>query len=333
MELYEFNQNYVDAKDKIKNKEADWNKKIEKLEKEIVNASKRIGYLKVDKDHATSDEKKAEIDKKIEDKKTQLEKKKTQLTALKEEIANTRAIVNNHINELRKNPEMKEHIDNVISKKAERQVNQLSSKKDSYENLKKFTEKNPDVHYCFMTIEKLNRDLSNVLNNSNLTDSQKNAEVAKINSLIDANKKQIYSLCKQRIPMDIINSVDSLKSIDKQIKGLNNSISDYSRLINKDLTRNDEPTPDNPSNDLEPVTFFEKVKDWWKGTKVYKFFKGEREPEALPEPENSNRLEGTDFKNSMKYQIVRDEVEKQMEEKLKQAKKERKTQERNNEGR
>lgn len=313
----------------------------------------------------------------------------------KEEVKLIQTKINSKIIEIKENPELKKHLDEVMSKKYDRKLSQLEKekektieKKDRLTDLKQLVTKHPTLgnHLkgILISTKEIN-DLQTELDGmkyhvgTNLvgyTDPVRankimNTLIPQAKARINTNKtplmeyisknslniteKDIDELAHKGFTVDNKGNIDLNSTIDKRISSLNRQIKGQDKSIKNhkialhNINKKEPITPIQPTPTPEPFTppeptTTEKPK-FYQFIQRFKNWNEKRKQKALPEPTtpdpepepttlNSDPLtpeitnpmnKRNEFFNSLKYEIVQDVVKQMESENLKEAKKERKS--------
>lgn len=301
----------------------------------------------------------------------------------KEEMELILAKINVKIKEIKENPEMKKHLDEVMSKKYDRKLSKLSKekeeaveKKDRLTDLKQLVTDHPAL--CnnlkgILTATKEMKDLQAELDGMKMivgtgkTSAYTYNDPARANEIMNTllpqaqaklatnktpliayisknglniTEQDIDELADKGFAVDSKGNIDlnatmnkSISSLNRQIKGYDKSIRNHQiALENIDNSRR---TPDKRRTP-EPTT-----PKWYQFIQRFKNWNERRKQQALPEPEPRTpdpdpitppdpstpepSTEKNEFLNSLKYEIVQDVVKQMETDNLKEAKKERKS--------
>ena len=290
----------------------------------------------------------------------------------KEEMELILAKINVKIKEIKENPEMKKHLDEVMSKKYDRKLSKLSKekeeaveKKDRLTDLKQLVTDHPAL--CnnlkgILTATKEMKDLQAELDGMKMivgtgkTSAYTYLDPARANEIINTllpqaqaklatnkppliayisknglniTEQDIDELADKGFAVDSKGNIDLNATMNKSISSLNRQIKGYDKSI-----RNHQIALENIDNSRrtpEPTT-----PKWYQFIQRFKNWNERRKQQALPEPEPRTpdpdpitppepSTEKNEFLNSLKYEIVQDVVKQMETDNLKEAKKERKS--------
>lgn len=307
-------------------------------------------------------------------------------------IGNLKADLEAKIAQVKSNPDMEEHLNQVLVKKYDRKLSklekekkdktkekeQLTEKKDRFETLQQIVKKSETIKNNltgFLVAKKQIDDLNNELKGLEIragvlvtysdparADRIKNVLLPAANNKLTKNKNLlINNLGKKKLKItdqdlnelynngftlnaqgklnidDTFNKSISvfntqIKTADKQIKGMDKSIADYQSALSKhgrihtapEATSTSTPTTTTPETVPEP----EDKPKWWQFIKRFKNWNEKRkqpeQPQLLPANEVTRASINEEFRTSMKYDLVKDAVEKMQTDERKEAKAERK---------
>ena len=305
----------------------------------------------------------------------------------KEEMELIQAKINVRIKEIKENPEMKKHLDEVMSKKYDRKLSKLENekeeaveKKDRLTDLKQLVTDHPALGNNLkgiLTATKEMKDLQAELDGMKMivgtgkTSAYTYKDPARANEIINTllpqaqaklatnktplmayisknglniTEQDIDELAEKGFAVDGKGNIDlnstmnkSISSLNRQIKGYDKSIRNHQIALENIDNRSVPVTPRTPEPDPitppEPTTS-EKPK-WYQFIQRFKNWNERRKQQALPEPEPRTpdpepstpepSSEKNEFLNSLKYEIVQDVVKQMETDNLKEAKKERKS--------
>lgn len=129
----------------------------------------------------------------------------------------------------------------------------------------------------------------------------------------------------------------SISSLNRQIKGYDKSIRDHQIALENIDNRGEPVTPRAPDSIAHPVLSTPEKPKWYQFIQRFKNWNEKRKQQALPELESHTvdsesgpitqepSTEKNEFLNSLKYEIVQDVVKQMETDNLKEAKKERKS--------
>lgn len=302
---------------------------------------------------------------------SELQKAKKDAEEKKSEILQTKQDIERVISAIKENPMMKQHLNEVLKKRYERQIKKvekekedLKNKKEKISKIQELTEHHPSLSNNLkgilgatkeikdlekelkeLTIQKAgglvtytNPVRANTIRMKLLPEAKNKVETNKnlIMSYIQKNNLDIKEEdimefadrgCVQRQTKGGANEVDLEasfkrynKSLERQIKGRDKSITDHTRAMQqKDeeietATREGEDTP-------KRWQIFKRFRNW---------LNRRRQP-AIPEHTTPNNNDNSRdiysnnvFRDSLKYEVVREAADKMKEQELKSAKQSRK---------
>lgn len=295
------------------------------------------------------------IDKEIKKLQEELSKKKEEVTPLKEKIDGI-------IKEIKEDPEMANHLNEVMSKKYDRKIsklekeqNELIKKESSLVNLQRLVTEHPalannlkGMFNAQKEITDLSEELKNTtdvsraneIKNKLLPQAKHKLETNKTPLMAYITKKKLFieeqdinELISKGFKQDAKGNIDlnatmnrNISSIKRQIKGNEKSIKDYKNAFN-----NINIVPTIPTVEPKWYQFGERFKNWYERTSnplVERFRNWRESRSGKPSPSESADNKENIFKNSLKYEVVKDIVEQVKSDDLKQAKKERKEEDR-----
>ena len=360
MELNEINENYKKAQVRIsklgpaKAKIESLKKEIKPLTRTIEDLSLKKNRAQEDGDHAIVQQ----ADSDLKKFKAELKMKSDTLKKLEEMISKAEAELDNHLESLKQmeqnNPEFLEHMNTVIAKKFSRKANalknekkELTSRNVQLEIIKEAAKKDPYVMNTLKGIDGYKKAIEQLSNSKDPNDIQKLSEAK---SKLNDRRKDLKTYFKGSISDDVINSLSSFSNIDKdiksntrQIKGIDKSIANYrTALVELGYTLDDTPVHsvffDSKGNAFTDIhNSFEKESDknsnkallpvekpkWYQFIKRFKNWRNSKKIEAENKLETeapSNKEKPNKFRDSMKYDIVRDYEAKLEQDLLKNAK-------------
>lgn len=360
MDLKTINQEYLNLKEQIKNcdeKTKQYAAALENLslEKKIYEGERARAMLD------NNAQKIQEANQKIENCKNKIMKIKEIASNHKKNIELAKQKIDQRVQELTEEPEMKKHLQEVMTKKYSRKIKALKDEKNNKENeLKKIESLEVVISYHPKIKNYLNGIANSLeekakcekeletLNQSNNPDKQKATQllnkIKKANSKINQNKSVVMTFLKKQklefseqdlqkifqggVKRDNEGNIDlraNINKINRQIKGINKSIKNHEIAMNKYQIKVQEQSY-NQQNQGKIAGFFKKI---W--TSITNRISRKRLPEATQKTPNeesneakSNNTEKDNFSDSLKYDIVSEFVQNKQVNDLKEAKKERK---------
>lgn len=357
---------------------------IKKLTREFQDLNIKLERAKEDKND--SEIKQCEVD--IKKVKEDFLKAKKSLLGLKSIIEKNLSTIDQHFEDISKDPELKAHLEKVVGTKFSRALLRNQKEKEARLNenatLSKITEaakQDPNVMYMLKDLEKHLNDvkkLNAIISDPSKTPaeiSQAQVDLVTANTSVEQSRSEIARYFKGSISREVIDKITSYEDLEKNIKannkyiaGIDKQNANYetalynigylspldSRLANKNLTVKDFPIRDSestlgtinqPANTSRRLQSSARINGdeeeqeqgnnlpatqpkWYQFIKRFKNWvnrrRTERESmEQEPEEENSNPSttsskasdKKTSFRDSMKYEVIRD-YEKQFEENL-----------------
>lgn len=336
MELKDINENYKKSQIKV-SKLGPAKAKVENLKKEIIPLVRKIEDLETVKRRAQEDKDEANVqkaDKDLKAIKLELNSKKELLQKIESMILKTEAELDNHIKLLedmeKDNPQLFEHMNEVIAKKFSRKVialenekKNLNSTNDQLSIIQNAAKKDPYIMNTLKGIEGYTKSIEQLSNSNDINDINKLNE-AKRKLAARRNDLKIYF--KDKISDEVINSLTSFNNISKsinsnnrQIKGINKNVSNYKTALNelgytidipngktitdlsgkkilssqiKDYNENEKILP--PAEKPKWYQFIKRFKNWYNSKNIE------------PKQEIKSKQSSNNFKDSMKYDIIRD---------------------------
>lgn len=370
---------------------------IKKLTREFQDLNIKLERAKEDKND--SEIKQCEVD--IKKVKEDFLKAKKSLLGLKSIIEKNLSTIDQHFEDISKDPELKAHLEKVVGTKFSRALLRNQKEKEARLNenatLSKITEaakQDPNVMYMLKDLEKHLNDvkkLNAIISDPSKTPaeiSQAQVDLVTANTSVEQSRSEIARYFKGSISREVIDKITSYEDLEKNIKannkyiaGIDKQNANYetalynigylspldSRLANKNLTVKDFPIRDSestlgtinqPANTSRRSQSSARINGdeeeqgnnlpatqpkWYQFIKRFKNWvnrrRAERESmEQEPEEENSNPSttsskasdKKTSFRDSMKYEVIKD-YEKQFEENLlREAKQQNKAAQRDN---
>ena len=360
MDLKTINQEYLNLKEQIKNcdeKTKQYAAALEKLslEKKIYEGERARAMLD------NNAQKIQEANQKIENCKNKIMTIKESASNQKKNIELAKQKIDQRVQELTEEPEMKKHLQEVMTKKYSRKIKALKDEKNNKENeLKKIESLEVVISYHPKIKNYLNGIANSLeekakcekeletLKQSNNPNKQKATEllnkIKKANSKINQNKSVVMTFLKKQklefseqdlqkifqggVKRDNEGNIDlraNINKINRQIKGINKSIKNHEIAMNKYQIKVQEQSY-NQQKQGKIAGFFKKI---W--TSITNRISRKRLPEATQKTPNeesndakSNNTEKDNFSDSLKYDIVSEFVQNKQVNDLKEAKKERK---------
>ena len=354
MELNDINEDYKKSQVKV-SKLGPAKARVEALKQEIKPLTRAIEDLLLKQDRAKEDGDLATVqqaDADLKTLKTELKAKANTLKKIEEVISKTEAELDKHMESLKQmeqdNPEFLEHMNTVIAKKFSRKANALKNEKKELTSrnaqlvvIKEAAKKDPYVMNTLKGIEGYTKAIEQLANSKDPNDLQKLSEAK---SKLKDRRNDLKTYFKGSISEEVINSLTGFSNIDKdikantrQIKGIDKSVANYRTALGElGYTLDDVPShnisfdtqgnsfvdisssSDKDSNKSLPPA--EKPK-WYQFIKRFKNWRNSKRLEA--ESENAaptNEEKPNKFKDSMKYDVVKDYEAKMEQDLLRNAK-------------
>lgn len=325
MDLKTINQEYLNLKEQIKNcdeKTKQYAETLEKLslEKKIYEGERARAMLD------NNAQKIQEANQKIENCKNKIMTIKESASNQKKNIELAKQKIDQRVQELTEEPEMKKHLQEVMTKKYSRKIKALKDEKNNKENELKKTESLEVVISYHPKIKNYLNGIANsleekakcekeleTLKQSNNPNKQKTTEllnkIKKANSKINQNKSVVMSFLKKQklefseqdlqkifqggIKRDNEGNIDlraNINKINRQIKGIDKSIKDHEIAMNKYQIKVQEQATEeqsyNQQNQGKIAGFFKKI---W--TSITNRISRKRLPEATQKTPNEESNE------------------------------------------
>ena len=325
MDLKTINQEYLNLKEQIKNcdeKTKQYAAALEKLslEKKIYEGERARAMLD------NNAQKIQEANQKIENCKNKIMKIKEIASNHKKNIELAKQKIDQRVQELTEEPEMKKHLQEVMTKKYSRKIKALKDEKNNKENELKKTESLEVVISYHPKIKNYLNGIANsleekakcekeleTLKQSNNPDKQKATQllnkIKKANSKINQNKSVVMTFLKKQklefseqdlqkifqggVKRDNEGNIDlraNINKINRQIKGINKSIKNHEIAMNKYQIKVQEQATEeqsyNQQNQGKIAGFFKKI---W--TSITNRISRKRLPEATQKTPNEESNE------------------------------------------
>lgn len=355
---------------------------IKKLGRDFQDLNIKLDRAKEDKNDAEIKQCEADIKKVKED----FLKAKESLLKLKAIVEKNQSTIDQHFEDISKNPELRAHLEKIVGLKFSRALLRNQKEKEArlrenatFSTIIEAAKKDPNVMYMLKDLEKQLNDVKKL--NAIIADPAKTpAEISKAqadlvmaNSSVEKNRSSLAKYFKGTISREVIDKITSYEDLEKGIKannkyivGLDKQNANYetalynigylspldSRLANKNLTVKDFPIRDSestlgtinqPANTSRrsqssaqingeeeeqggnlPATqpkwyqFIKRFKNWVNRRRTERESMEEEQEEennnpSTPSSKNSDNKES--FRDSMKYEVIKD-YEKQFEENL-----------------
>ncbi len=353
MELENMDKAYTRSK-KALDKSGKFMTTVETLKKEVKTLKRQIENIDIAIIRAREDGDTAQI-KTLEQlrkaPKAELEKKRQQLIKLNTVIHQNKAIIDEKMAELSSDPELKAHLDEVIGKKFSRKLAKIEKEKEDktkqnevLTRIQEAAKKDPNVMFLLKAIGDGTRLVSEA--QAIIADPTKTpAEIATVQrtlpilqNALEKNRSDLARYFKGTISREVIDKITSyedlgreIKSNTRYVKGLDKQIANYKTALenigyvlpSSSTTRtstrgttSSRPTlgQPTPSTDLPA----EQPK-WWQFRKRFQNWNARRKSKTA-QPTPISAQDKKKFKDSMKYEMVRDYEEKLAADLLKQAK-------------
>ncbi len=294
----------------------------------------------------------------------------------KETMKRLQIKLNIRIDEIKENPEMKQHLNQVMQKKYSRKISKLEKEKDEtikkrdrLKNLKQLVIDHPSLGNNLKGVLVAQNEITNL--KKELDDmkvkvgtglvSYKNPSRANeiINTLLpqakskmttnktslmayisknklDITEKDIEELAERGLSIDSKGKIDLNTTMDKNIGTLNRQIKGYDKSIKNhqialESIDKEEQSPTKGSNSISTPnkpkwyqTLVQRFKNWYEG-KSRQALPAPKVPEETPKVSQNN--EKNSFRESLKYEVVKETLNREVNENLKQAKENRKEEE------
>ena len=325
MDLKTINQEYLNLKEQIKNcdeKTKQYAETLEKLslEKKIYEGERARAMLD------NNAQKIQEANQKIENCKNKIMTIKESASNQKKNIELAKQKIDQRVQELTEEPEMKKHLQEVMTKKYSRKIKALKDEKNNKENELKKTESLEVVISYHPKIKNYLNGIANsleekakcekeleTLKQSNNPDKQKATQllnkIKKANSKINQNKSVVMTFLKKQklefseqdlqkifqggVKRDNEGNIDlraNINKINRQIKGIDKSIKDHEIAMNKYQIKVQEQATEeqsyNQQNQGKIAGFFKKI---W--TSITNRISRKRLPEATQKTPNEESNE------------------------------------------
>ncbi len=351
MELNEINKSYKEdgaklAKvntDRVKNKIVELEKRVIHLSDEYQDLSTKKARAERDKDTATV----KAVEKDIKAKNEEIKKASSSLTKLKEQLLKAQKAVDDHVKLVEEmamsNPELKAQLDAAIKTKFERAVARNNSEKEKIEKqveplkiIKNAAQKDPQVFHILLGMEEDYKNmemLQAIIAKGNkspdeIDDAQE--KIAEFSKQREAKKSKLAAYFKGTISKADIDRITYLKDLDKEIKssdrkiaGIDKQNTNYETAIRNIESKTQTQTQTQATSGV-PATkpkwwqFIKRFKNWYHKNDSVKTTDSEKEESHDSDP--TQVLDKNAFKDSMKYDVVRDYKNKLEEQYLKDAK-------------
>lgn len=361
MELENIDKDYVRSK-KALDKSGKFMATLDALKKEVKKLTRQIEDIQIEIIRANEDKDTTKVKKLQESLKApreELKGKKQQLERLEAAVQKSQATIDEKMAELSQDSALKAHLNEVIGKKFSKQLVKFQKGKDEKvkqnETLLKIQEaakQNPNVMYYLKEIEKYTKLVSKaqaIIGDSKKTPDEiakAQQELPSLQAELNKARGTLAAHFKGSISREVIDKITSyedlgreIKSNERQIKGFNKQMANYGTALKnigfESPLRDEQPsdrsdgsssttrTPSVPGSNL-PAT----QPKWWQFVKRFKNWNAQRKERKLEELKETVPVSKEDkekFKNSMKYEVVRDYEEKMAADLLKQAKAQNKT--------
>lgn len=330
---------------------------VETLKKEVTTLKRQLENIQIEIIRAREDKdaaKEKALKKSAETPMKELNAKKEQLKKLEETVKKNQATIDEKMTELSKDPNLKAHLDEVIGKKFSRKLAKIQKDKEEkvkqteiLTKIKEAAQKDPNVMYSLKEIEKYTISISKLQSiiadpsKSLAEKTQAQTDLTSARNSLESSRSSLARYFKGTISRDVIDKITSyedlgkeIKSNIKYIKGTDKQIANYQTALENigyELPARDDSSSDRsddssrstrtvgrrpaPSTDLPA----EQPK-WYQFIKRFKNWNARRKVNTEEQPAPVSQEEKKKFKDSMKYDVVKDYEEKVATDLLKQAK-------------
>lgn len=358
MELNEINESYKKQEAKVKKVDTAKTKQtIESMRKQVVALTDELEDLQVKKSRAERDKDSATVkttEQEIKTKQGQLKTVRGNLKKLEETLSKAKTELDGHIKlveEMAKsNPELKAELDAALKTKFDRavkrnkaEIEKLSKQVEPTRIIRNAANKDPNVMYLIKDIEKQTKTIKDqeaILADPNKSNEEKSKAQATLDSAkqtLESSRSSLASYFKGTIKREDIDRIQSLAGMDKEIKltdrrisGLDKQNENYEtaiRNIEKAKEEKEEDKGDGkgsksgkgdkgglPATKPKWYQFIKRFKNWYHKDDPVPSKDEEEEPEKTDDDSKKS------FKDSMKYDVVRDYKDKLEQQYLKDAK-------------
>ena len=354
MELNDINEDYKKSQARV-SKLGPAKEKVETLKKEIKSLTRDIEDLLLAKDRAQEDGDIAtvqKIDPDLRILKAGLKARADTLKKIEEVISKTESELDKHMESLKQmeqdNPEFLEHMNTVIAKKFSRKAHALQNEKKELasrnEQLAIIKEAAQKDRYVMNTLKGIEHYTEIIEKYSDSKSSKRKKEVREAKAKLSDRRNDLKAYFKGSISEEVINSLTGFGNIDKdiktntrQIKGIDKSVANYRTALGElGYTLDDVPdksvsfdsqghafvdiSSSSNKDDSKALPPAEKPK-WYQFIKRFKNWRNARKLEnEKNESEPVIEEKPNSFKDSMKYDVVKDYEAKLEQELLRNAK-------------
>ena len=354
MELENIDKSYSRSKKAI-DKSGKLMTNIEALKKEVKTLTRQLENIQLEIIRAREDGDSAKVKTLEASKKapkTALEAKKKQLEKLNNIVQQNETAITVQMTELSRDPALKAHLNDVIGKKFSRKL--VAFQKDKEEKTKQnetltyiqeAAKKNPNIMYSLSQIEKyttLAAKLKAIIANpakSTAEKSQAQTDLIAAQNSLAKSRSNLARLLKGKVTREVIDKISSYEELGKMIKfnnkhiaGINKQIANYEKAlenIGHESPLRSAPSSDRSDDSSRPTRTSTQRHNlpaeqpkWWQFIKRFKNWNARRKTETTRQEESTpvSDTEKKKFKDSMKYDVVKDYEEKVAADLLKQAK-------------
>lgn len=354
MELNDINEDYKKSQARV-SKLGPAKAKVETIKKEIKPLTRAIEDLLLKADRAKEDGDitvAQQADAELKKLKAELKIKADTLKKIEEVISKTESELDKHMESLKQmeqdNPEFLEHMNTVIAKKFSRKAHALQNEKKELasrnEQLAIVKEAAQKDHYVMNTLKGIEGYTKAIAQLSNSNDPNDIQKLSEAKAKLSARRNDLKAYFKGSISEEVINSLTGFSNIDKdikantrQIKGIDKSVANYRTALGElGYTLDDVPdksvsfdsqghafvdiSSSSNKDDSKALPPAEKPK-WYQFIKRFKNWRNARKLEnEKNESEPVIEEKPNSFKDSMKYDVVKDYEAKLEQELLRSAK-------------
>lgn len=328
---YKRNKKAIDKTGKLMTELNKLTREVKSIKREIEDI--KIAIIRADEDKDSAKSKLLQKD--LKTKQSELKPKKQQLEKLQAIVQKTQESINEKMDELSRNPELKAHLDSVIETKFTRKLakykkekTELEGKNATLKTIRDAAIRNPNIMFSIKQIEDCKK--TEVKLNAIISDPSKTAaEKSKATADLDYNKRQLDSAranlaksFKGKVSRDVIDKIVSFDSLEKDIRSNDRELKGYNKQIANYQTALESLIANRPhSNSREHTSTSRETghggplvqqPKWYQFIKRFKNWNARRKMESEVEAEPTDSESKTSFRDSMKYDIVKD-YEQQIE--------------------
>lgn len=368
MELENINKSYSRSK-KALDKSGKLMTTVESLKTEVKNLKRQLENIQIEIIRAQEDGDSARVKTLEESKKApkaDLAAKKKQLEKLSAIVTQNETAISVQMTELSKDPALKAHLDEVISKKFSRKLSKIQKDKEERTNqnktllrIQEAAKTEPNVMYSLKEIEKysaLEAELQAIIADpakSVAEKAQAQTDLLAAQNSLEKSRSDLARYFKGTISREVIDKITSyedlerdIKSNNKYIKGLDKQIANYETALENigfdmssraaelsDISDSSSSTTrtgargttasrTSTGRPASPTDLPAEQPKWYQFIRRFKNWNARRKAaqEPVQEPVTVSDTEKKKFKDSMKYDVVKDYEEKVAADLLKQAK-------------